>query len=129
MLNMTPSVLKNLLKKPATRNYPFVVREPFDNFRGELVINSEDCILCGSCMRKCPSLCITVDKQEETWVCDPYACIYCGHCVTVCPTHCLSMRNVHRAPASAKTVMHEHGVLPKAKSKKADETETDSDSE
>ncbi len=25
----TPTVVKNLLKKPATRKYPFEVREPF----------------------------------------------------------------------------------------------------
>lgn len=120
MLFLTPTVLKNLSKKPATRKYPFVVREPFDNFRGELVINAQDCILCGSCMRKCPSLCITVDKTTETWECDPYACIYCGHCVTVCPTHCLSMKNVHRSPAPTKVNMKEQGQLPKKKAKTED---------
>lgn len=123
MLFLTPSVLKNVAKKPATRKYPFVVREPFDRYRGELIINAEDCILCGSCMRKCPSLCITVDKKAETWECDPYACIYCGHCVTVCPTHALSMKSVHRGPAAQKVTMSEKGHLPKKKKKKAEEAE------
>lgn len=120
MLYLTPSVLKNMVKKPATRNYPFAVREPFDHYRGELVINPEDCILCGSCMRKCPSLCITVDKKAETWECDPYACIYCGHCVSVCPTHCLSMKNVHRGPAPQKVLMSEKGHPPQKKKKAAE---------
>ncbi|MGE4291511.1 MAG: 4Fe-4S dicluster domain-containing protein [Desulfovibrio sp.] len=120
MLFLTPTVLKNLAARPATRNYPFVVRAPFDKYRGELVINAADCILCGSCMRKCPSLCITVDKTAETWECDPYACIYCGHCVSVCPTHCLSMRNVHRAPAVTKVNIKEQGQPPKKKARTED---------
>jgi len=115
----TPTVVKNLLKKPATRNYPFEVREGFPMYRGELVINIDDCIFCGMCSRKCPSQCITVDKKAGTWQCDPHACVYCGYCRDACPTKCLDMKDVHRAPMTEKITWIEQGTPPKPKKKKA----------
>ena len=117
----TPTVVKNLLSKPATRKYPFVVREPFPNFRGELLIDVEKCIFCGTCQRKCPSQCITVDKEKGTWQCDPHACISCGYCVDACPTKCLSMKDVHRKPMTEKVTWIEQGTPPKPKKKVAKE--------
>ncbi len=115
----TPTVVKNLLKKPATRKYPFEVREPFPNFRGELVIDIDSCIFCGMCQRKCPSQCIEVDKQAGTWTCDPHACISCGYCRDHCPTKCLDMKDVHRKPMTEKITWVEQGTPPKPKKKKA----------
>ena len=115
----TPTGIKNLLKKPATRQYPFVVREPFPNYRGELQIAVDDCIFCGMCSRKCPCQCIEVDKTKGTWQCDPHACVYCGVCVDVCPTKCLSMKDVHRAPMTEKITWIEQGTPPKPKKKAA----------
>ncbi len=113
----TPTVIKNLLKKPATRNYPAVVREPFPMFRGELVIDIDKCIFCGMCSRKCPSQCITVDKDKGTWQCDPHACISCGYCVDNCPVKCLSMKDTHRKPVTEKVTWIEQGTPPKPKKK------------
>ena len=115
----TPTVIKNLLKKPATRKYPFEVREPFSNYRGELVIDIDKCIFCGMCSRKCPSQCITVDKASGTWQCDPHACVYCGLCRDNCPTKCLSMKDTHRKPVTEKVTWIEHGNPPKPKKKAA----------
>ena len=117
----TPTVVKNLLSKPATRKYPFVVREPFPNFRGELLIDIDKCIFCGTCQRKCPSQCITVDKEKGTWQCDPHACISCAYCVDACPTKCLSMKDVHRKPMTEKITWIEQGTPPKPKKKVAKE--------
>ncbi len=114
-----PTVIKNLLKKPVTRLYPADVREPFPNYRGELVMAIDDCIFCGICARKCPSQCIDVDKTKATWQCDPHACVYCGVCVDVCPTKCLSMKDVHRAPMTEKITWIEQGTPPKPKKKVA----------
>jgi ech hydrogenase subunit F len=114
----TPTVVKNLLKKPATRNYPFVVREPFPNFRGELVMDIDKCIFCGMCARKCPSQCITVDKEKGTWSCDLHACISCGYCRDHCPTKCLTMKDTHRKPLTERTAWVEQGTPPKPKKKK-----------
>jgi formate hydrogenlyase subunit 6/NADH:ubiquinone oxidoreductase subunit I len=115
----TPTVIKNLLKKPATRLYPFTVREPFPNYRGELYIDIDGCIFCGTCSRKCPSQCIEVDKNEGTWTCNPHACVYCGICRDSCPTKCLHMKDVHRKPMTERTMMVEKGEPPKPKKKAA----------
>ena len=114
----TPTVVKNLLKKPATRNYPAEVREPFSKYRGELIIDIDKCIFCGMCSRKCPSQCIVVDKEKGTWECDPYACIYCGYCVDSCPVKCLTMKDTHRKPVTEKATWIEQGTPPKPKRKK-----------
>jgi len=115
----TTTVVKNLLKKPATRNYPFEVRQGFPMYRGELVMDVDKCIFCGMCARKCPSQCITVDKKSGTWTCDPHACVYCGYCRDACPTKCLSMKDVHRAPLTEKIIWTEQGTPPKPKKKAA----------
>ena len=119
----TPTVVKNLLKKPVTRKYPFVVRDPFPAFRGELVIDIEKCIFCGMCTRKCPSQCLAVDKEKGTWTCEVGACISCGYCVENCPTKCLSMKDVHRGPSTEPVTMVEQGTPPKPKKKAADKKE------
>lgn len=119
MLNMTPVVIRNFLTKPHTRLYPFELREIPDNVRGNLEINIEECLLCGTCQRRCPSQCITVDKNAKTWTVDPYACVYCAICVDNCPTGCLSMDKHHRKPAMVKE-MNEQVQLkgPERKRKK-----------
>ncbi|WP_338669572.1 4Fe-4S binding protein [Pseudodesulfovibrio methanolicus] len=122
-MQFTPTVIKNLLKKPATRKYPYEVREPFPMYRGELVIDIDRCIFCGMCSRKCPSQCITVDKAAGTWQCDPHACVYCGLCRDHCPTKCLSMKDVHRKPVTEKVTWIEHGNPPKPKVKAAPKAE------
>lgn len=115
----TPNVLKNLLSKPATRKYPFEVRDPFPKYRGELYIDIEKCIFCGTCSRKCPSQCIVVDKSTGLWECDPHACIYCGICEDLCPVKAIHMKDVHRKPLVEKIMMTEHGEPPKPRKKKA----------
>ncbi len=116
MFTFTPTILKNLVNRPATRKYPFVKRAPFEKYRGELYSNVDDCIFCGLCARKCPSVCITVDKKTCLWECDPFACVYCGICVDTCPTKCLHFHDVHRSPATEQSLLTMHGA-PKPKRK------------
>ena len=104
MFEMTIPVLRNLFTKKATRMYPAKVREPFPGSRGNLVIAVQDCIMCRTCEKKCPSQCIRVDKEACSWSVDPFACVYCGVCVDHCPVHCLSMDPVHRAPVQTKSL-------------------------
>ncbi|MFP4168214.1 MAG: 4Fe-4S binding protein [Desulfonatronovibrionaceae bacterium] len=116
MLHMTPSILKNFFSKSATRLYPVDVREPFELSRGALEIRLEDCIFCGTCMRKCPSKCITVDKKGF-WDMDPFACVYCGICVDNCPTSCLYQSRDYRPPEEEKFHVSLQGEPPKKKGK------------
>lgn len=107
---MLNNVLRNFLKRPATRKYPFVKRDPFPNFRGRLVNNVESCIFCRMCSNKCPSQCISTDPKEAFWGYDPFSCVYCGICVDACPTHSLFMLSTHRSPVPTKFVVYHKGV-------------------
>ena len=101
MARMLPTLLRNVLSRPATRRYPAEEREPFAGARGALANDAEACIFCGLCARKCPSQCLNVDKDSALWAWDPSACVYCGVCVEVCPTHSLSQTE-HRRPVSRR---------------------------
>ena len=46
---MINTILRNFLKRPATRKYPMVKRDPFSNYRGRLINNVESCIFCRLC--------------------------------------------------------------------------------
>lgn len=96
--SMLGTAVKSLLRKPATRLYPFVKRQPFERSRGNLVNHVENCIFCGVCQLKCPSKAITVTRAEKTWKFDRLRCIVCGRCVEVCPKKCLEMKNDHSSP-------------------------------
>ena len=61
---MIKTVLRNFLKRPATRKYPMVKRDPFNNYRGRLINNVESCIFCRMCSNKCPAQCISTDPKE-----------------------------------------------------------------
>lgn len=95
-------ILSNLFKKPATRLYPFEKREPFNNARGHLEFDSQNCIYCGICQKKCPTNCITVIRQEKTWMFESYMCVNCSVCVEACPKKCLTMKADHRTPIYQK---------------------------
>ena len=107
---MIKTVLRNFLKRPATRKYPMVKRDPFNNYRGRLINNVETCIFCRMCSNKCPAQCISTDPKEAFWVYDPFSCVYCGICVEVCPTKSLFMLSTHRAPVPTKFVVYHKGI-------------------
>ena len=64
---MINTILRNFLKRPATRKYPMVKRDPFSNYRGRLINNVESCIFCRMCSTKCPAQCISTDPKEAFW--------------------------------------------------------------
>ncbi|MFZ2631405.1 MAG: 4Fe-4S binding protein [Desulfosalsimonadaceae bacterium] len=111
MFKMTPCILKNLMTEKATRLYPFEVRTPYDNARGELVNDAEKCNFCGICAAKCPSQCLTVDKKNATWECAPFSCLFCGICVEACPKKSLSQNQAYRKPVREKEVIFIHGEI------------------
>lgn len=120
-MKMTSNLLRNLMQKSATRSYPVEVREPFENARGELYNDIDQCIFCSSCALKCPSQCITVDKKTATWECDPFACVYCGICVEVCPVNCLHQKKTWRPVAREREHIAMKGVVKPPKKKKKTE--------
>ena len=98
-LPMVPRALKNLVSRPATRRYPYEIRERFDGARGTIVYDVETCNFCMLCARRCPAAAITVARDDRYWSIDQLVCIACGVCVDVCAKKSLTMsegsRHVH----------------------------------
>ena len=120
-MKMLPTVLANLFSKAATRNYPFTVRDNFEQARGELINDINRCIFCGTCARKCPSQCLTVerDKTEGVWTLEFFACVGCGVCVDACPVNCLSQKTSHRPVAVERAVITLRGKMPERPARSA----------
>ncbi len=99
-LVMTGEALRNHAKGPATLN-AFVRIEkhpPPADIRGLPTIEEEKCILCGMCIKVCPTGCLGIDKASGKegitngmiWIFSSQ-CMTCGHCQTYCPKdaiHC-----------------------------------------
>jgi ech hydrogenase subunit F len=116
MLNL---VLTNISRKPATRLYPFVIREPFKEFKGRIIFNPDNCILCGICQKKCPPDAITVTKADKMWEINLFRCIMCTECVSGCPKDCLSISNERPKTGAKETVKVSVPIVDKPKADKA----------
>ncbi len=103
--------------------YPFEKREAFENARGQLEIDIDNCIFCGICQRKCPSTCLNVDKANAKWELDPYNCVICGVCVEACPKKCLHLNKNFRTAAYVKEPQASIGKPPVVKKPAAPEAQ------
>lgn len=104
MLDFISVIVKNALRRPATRNYPYVKRQPYARQKGHIAIKIEDCIFCGMCRRKCPVTAIEVKRPDKSWAIDRFKCISCSACVENCPKKCLSMAPEPTPVARVKSV-------------------------
>ncbi len=102
VMRFSGTALKNFFSKPVTTQYPFVPCEYTPATRGRVVIDVDNCVLCGACMRHCPSLAINVDRANRTWSIQRMGCIQCADCVNNCPKKCLSMGNQYFEPGTEK---------------------------
>lgn len=102
MLEMLSTVMKNLMSRPATRNYPAQVRDEFKDVRGKIDIDIDNCIFCGICARKCPAIALKVDRADSSWEIKRFKCVVCNSCVEACPKKCLTM-NEKREPSAYAT--------------------------
>lgn len=100
---ISKTVIRSALGKPATLMYPYKGAKKFERSRGHVVNDINRCIFCAACHRKCPTKAICVDVKERTWEIDRMRCVVCNACVEVCPVKCLSMDNQYTAPAEKKT--------------------------
>ena len=98
MFNLLANIFKNLGSKPATRRYPYEIREVPAISRGHLDIDIEKCSFCGICQKRCPANAIAVTRDPKSWSVNHYACIICGYCVEACPKKCLFLRSEHFKP-------------------------------
>jgi ech hydrogenase subunit F len=90
-LPMVPRALKNLASRPATRRYPYEIRERFEGARGTIVYDVETCNFCTLCMKRCPAAAIKVNRETCSWEIEHLTCIGCNVCVEVCAKKSLTM--------------------------------------
>lgn len=55
------------------------------NLKGDLHNNTDHCLYCGKCEKKCRPKAISVNNQTREWIWNTDNCIRCGHCVEECP--------------------------------------------
>lgn len=91
--------LGGLLKKPETIQYPAQTKPAPAGLKGHVVVNTEICILCSICAKRCPTHAIEVDKKGRTWSINRFQCVQCGSCVRECPKQCLTMDTSYAPPA------------------------------
>lgn len=102
IMKMGGRLLSDLIRKPATRNYPEERREYPVASRGRIVFDPSDCILCNICGRKCPADAIHADKAARTLSIDRMQCIQCSYCVESCPKDCLTIVPGYTPPNETK---------------------------
>ena len=99
---MTKTVIKSLISKPATLMYPAKPAKKTNLSRGHVSIDPSKCITCRLCQRKCPTGAICVEVKEKTWQLDNMRCVVCSACVEACPTKCLTMETQYRKALTAR---------------------------
>ncbi|MFZ2658588.1 MAG: 4Fe-4S dicluster domain-containing protein [Victivallales bacterium] len=103
-VKMTSTVIKHLLGPTACKMYPVEKPVFFANTRGHIGIETNKCILCTLCAKKCPTYAIQVDKPGKAWKIERTKCIMCLACVASCPKKCLTSENQYSAPVTVKVV-------------------------
>ena len=117
-LNFASLTLPSIFKQKETLEYPFVKKEPYDGLKGKIVIDENNCILCGKCSKACPCDAIEVSRPKKTWAIDHFRCITCSSCIDACPKKCLSMDPEYESVSRHKE-MDTHSInLPEKKPKK-----------
>lgn len=77
---------------------------------GKLVNDTEKCVFCTLCAKKCPAGAITVDRAGKTWEVNYDECLECGACVDACPKKSLSFSGEAEAEPEATPVAEEAEV-------------------
>ncbi|MGQ4915838.1 MAG: 4Fe-4S dicluster domain-containing protein [Candidatus Asgardarchaeia archaeon] len=93
---MEKELLKSVVSKPATVNYPFEESPPPAEYRGMPELDIGKCLGCSACALNCPSDAIEMVPDERTRTKKApkflYArCITCGICSFVCPRSAITM--------------------------------------
>jgi formate hydrogenlyase subunit 6/NADH:ubiquinone oxidoreductase subunit I len=83
-------VAENTFNKPATSHYPFEKAQVQEDFRGQPILNMNQCISCGICHLNCPAKAIEMvpvngKKGKKYPQFNLGKCVFCYECVDVCP--------------------------------------------
>lgn len=90
--------LKHFFQREITEQYPDVMPDLPERYRGCLQFEFTKCIACGICINTCPNdvLSMETEKREGSkkkvllnYTIDFQYCMFCNLCVEACPTSCL----------------------------------------
>jgi NAD(P)H-quinone oxidoreductase subunit I len=95
---MLGDIMWSLVRRPATRRYPFERLPTPERLRGALRWNPARCTGCGMCAKDCPANAIeliTLDKATKRFVLRYHVdrCTFCAQCVQTCNFGCLVLSN------------------------------------
>ena len=99
-MGISCEVLKNLVRKPCTKEYPYRKVKTYPKFRGKIIFDPQKCNGCGLCRVVCPTGAIKLGKKIKRMriknvvykrvlhpikAIDLGRCVRCGLCVDSCP--------------------------------------------
>lgn len=78
-------------QEPMAQKAEATYEKPMEEKKKLPQADTEVCVYCTLCAKKCPQGAITVDRAEKVWKLDKDACVSCGLCESNCPKKCISM--------------------------------------
>ena len=78
-------------QEPMAQREEAVYQKPVEEKKQLPKADTDVCVYCTLCAKKCPQGAITVDRAEKIWKLDKDACVSCGLCESSCPKKCISM--------------------------------------
>jgi NADH-quinone oxidoreductase subunit I len=106
-MSIIRDVIRNLLSKPITIEYPRKLTPIEKDFRGRHYADLKKCTGCSLCAIECPSNCISMEKLPENIKLrhnprglypniNYMSCVFCYRCVKVCPVNAYITTNEYR---------------------------------
>ncbi|MHA1685922.1 MAG: DUF362 domain-containing protein [Candidatus Heimdallarchaeaceae archaeon] len=124
-LVMTGEAVKNHVEGPVTLHVLKRLEKhpPPVDIRSFPIILEDRCILCGTCVKVCPTHCLEMDRENKDngmiWILKPQ-CMMCGHCQTYCPKDAIFIDGTHDPEIKDRTndtltfsfdIHHEYAML------------------